>query len=84
MSSIFRLLIFNAGFGRNISWKDDDTLPSGHQLTFKNALHIVTTDVFLKLIFPDRALGLTKRLRNVRLAFDELEVRLILLISYVA
>ncbi|KAG6918711.1 hypothetical protein DXG01_012196 [Tephrocybe rancida] len=62
-----------AGFGRTISWKDDDTIPAGHQLTFKNALHIVTTDVFLKLIVPERALGLTQRLRDVRLAFDELE-----------
>ncbi|KAF8070554.1 cytochrome P450 [Lyophyllum atratum] len=62
-----------AGFGRKISWKDDDSLPPGHQLTFKNALHIVTTDIFLKLIVPDRALGLTKRLRDVKLAFEELE-----------
>ncbi|KAG6813563.1 hypothetical protein H0H92_009955 [Tricholoma furcatifolium] len=62
-----------AGFGRTISWKDDDIVPAGHQLTFKNALHIVTTDVFLKLIVPERALGLTKRLRDVRLAFEELE-----------
>ncbi|GLB37532.1 putative cytochrome P450 [Lyophyllum shimeji] len=62
-----------AGFGREISWKDDDVLPTGHKLTFKNALHIVTTDIFLKLIVPDRALGLTKRLSNVKLAFEELE-----------
>ncbi|KAG6845908.1 hypothetical protein H0H87_000714 [Tephrocybe sp. NHM501043] len=62
-----------AGFGRTISWKDDDTIPTGRQLTFKDALHIVTTDIFLKLIVPERALGLTRRLRNVRLAFDELE-----------
>ncbi|KAF9465029.1 cytochrome P450 [Collybia nuda] len=61
-----------AGFGRNISWQDDAILPIGHQITFKDALHIVTTDVFLKLIVPDKALGLTKRTRNVRLAFDEL------------
>lgn len=64
------------GFGRQISWKEDDTLPPGHQLTFKNALHIVTTDIFLKLIIPDFALGLTKRFRDVRLAFIELEVRI--------
>ncbi|KAG6849999.1 hypothetical protein H0H93_002789, partial [Arthromyces matolae] len=37
------------------------------------ALHIVSTDVFLKLIVPSWALGLTQRFRNVRLAFDELE-----------
>ncbi|RDB24803.1 hypothetical protein Hypma_007792 [Hypsizygus marmoreus] len=62
-----------AGFGREISWREDDSVPAGHQLTFKNALHIVTTDIFLKLIIPDGALGLTKRFRDVRLAFNELE-----------
>lgn len=64
-----------SGFGRNISWKDDEILPVGHQITFKNALHVVTTDIFLKLIVPDKALGITERTKNVKLAFDELHVR---------
>ncbi|KAF8638029.1 hypothetical protein AX16_010661 [Volvariella volvacea WC 439] len=64
-----------AGFGRRISWKDEETTPPGHQLTFKNALHIVTTDIFLKLIFPDWVMGLTGRLRQARQAFQELEMR---------
>ncbi|KAG6903010.1 hypothetical protein C0995_007443 [Termitomyces sp. Mi166 len=62
-----------AGFGRTISWKDDDVIPPGYHLTFKDALHTVTTDIFLKLIVPGPALGLTQRLRDLRLAFDELE-----------
>ncbi|KII87602.1 hypothetical protein PLICRDRAFT_54684 [Plicaturopsis crispa FD-325 SS-3] len=62
-----------AGFGRNITWKEDTVLPAGHQMTFKDALHVVSTDVFLKLIIPNWAMGLTKRFRTVRLAFDELE-----------
>ncbi|KAG5731294.1 putative cytochrome P450, partial [Termitomyces sp. T112] len=66
-------VIGTAGFGRTISWKDDDIIPPGHHLTFKDALHIVSTDVFLKLIVPKPAFGLTQHLRNVRLAFDELE-----------
>ncbi|EIN08462.1 cytochrome P450 [Punctularia strigosozonata HHB-11173 SS5] len=62
-----------AGFGRRISWNDDLVVPPGHEMTFKDALHVVSTDVFVRLIVPERAMGLTKRLRNVRLAFKELE-----------
>ena len=63
------------GFGREISWKEDSIIPSGHQITFKNALHIVSTEVLIKLIVPDIALGLTKKFRDVRLAFNELRVQ---------
>ncbi|KAF8967870.1 cytochrome P450 [Flammula alnicola] len=61
-----------AGFGRSISWKEDVVIPPGHTMTFKDALHVVTTDTFIKLIFPDWAMGLTERLRTTRTAFDEL------------
>jgi hypothetical protein len=64
----------NEGFGRKISWQEDTMIPVGHQMTFKDALHIVSTDIFLKLIIPAWAFGLTRRLREIRLAFDELEV----------
>lgn len=49
-------------------------IPPGHQMTFKDALHTVASDVFLKVIVPSWGMGLTKRLRTVRLAFEELEV----------
>lgn len=45
-------------------------------MTFKEALHLVSTDVVLRLIFPNWAMGLTKKLRKVRLAFEELNVRI--------
>ncbi|KAG1808691.1 cytochrome P450 [Suillus subaureus] len=61
-----------AGFGRPISWKDDAVVPLGHQLTFKDALHTVTQELTLKLLVPRWAMGLTKRFRRARLAFDEL------------
>ncbi|KAG1736097.1 cytochrome P450 [Suillus paluster] len=61
-----------AGFGRPISWKEDAVIPLGHQLTFKDALHTVTQDLYLKLLVPTWAMGLTKRFRHARLAFDEL------------
>ncbi|KAH7923074.1 cytochrome P450 [Leucogyrophana mollusca] len=62
-----------AGFGRRISWKEDAVIPNGHQMTFKDALHFVTTDLLTKLLVPKWAFGLTKRWRRTRLAFDELE-----------
>ncbi|ETW77984.1 cytochrome P450 monooxygenase 13 [Heterobasidion irregulare TC 32-1] len=62
-----------AGFGRRISWTDDMKLPPGHQLTFKDALHTMSTDIFLKLIVPGWAMGLTKHLRHVRQAFKEMD-----------
>jgi hypothetical protein len=76
-TAVFLRFFHTIGFGRKISWQDDVVLPAGHQITFKDALHVVTTDIFLKLIVPDRALGLTKRLNNVRVAFNELQVRLL-------
>ncbi|KAF8897050.1 cytochrome P450 [Gymnopilus junonius] len=61
-----------AGFGRSISWKEDAKVPQGHSMTFKDALHVVTTDFFLKLIVPEWAMGFTQRLRTCRTAFGEL------------
>ncbi|KAL0062629.1 hypothetical protein AAF712_010466 [Marasmius tenuissimus] len=62
-----------AGFGRRISWKDDTILPSGHKLTFKEALSTVSEDIFIKVLCPDALLGATERLRRVKSAFEELD-----------
>lgn len=62
------------GFGRKISWEDDTIIPSGHQISFKQALYVVSTSFVTKLIVSDWALGLTQRLRDIRLGFDELQV----------
>ncbi|KAA1472086.1 cytochrome P450 [Dentipellis sp. KUC8613] len=70
-----------AGFGRRITWTDDLKIPPGHTMTFKDALHTVSTDVFLKLIIPDRAMGLTKRFQHVREAFKELDLYMLEMIS---
>lgn len=61
-----------AGFGRPMSWTEDGIVPPGHQLTFKDALRTVTQDLTIKLLVPRWAMGLTKRFRRARLAFDEL------------
>ena len=52
-------------------------------MTYKDALHVITNDFILKLMVPGWALGLTPRLRKVKLGFEELHVRS-LRISYVA
>ena len=49
-------------------------IPPGHTMTFKDALHIATKDFILKLVVPKWALGLTPRLRKVKLGFEELHV----------
>jgi hypothetical protein len=64
----------NVGFGRRISWLDNQTIPNGHQMTFKQALHIVSTDLILRAVMPGWAMGLTQRLRNIHIASEELEV----------
>ncbi|PPQ67222.1 hypothetical protein CVT26_007295 [Gymnopilus dilepis] len=63
-----------AGFGRDMSWRDDDLVPPGHLMTFKDSLHIASLDVFFKVFLPDWALvRLGQRTKNVKTAFDELE-----------
>ncbi|KAI9438742.1 cytochrome P450 [Lactarius indigo] len=60
-------------FGRRVTWTSDLTVPPGHQMTFKDALHIVSTKLFLKMVAPDWAMNLTERTRRINLAFSELE-----------
>jgi hypothetical protein len=57
-----------------MSWKDTEVAPKGHKLSFKQALHHVASDVFIKLGVPDWAMGFTERTRKAQESFDELEV----------
>jgi hypothetical protein len=45
-------------------------------MSFKDALHNVSTYVQVKLIFPKWVYRFSKFLRSVQLSFDELQVRL--------
>ncbi|KAJ3520439.1 hypothetical protein NM688_g9161 [Phlebia brevispora] len=58
-----------AGFGRRMSWDEDDVVPPGHKMTFK------ASGVFTRLAWPlwILRLGLTEHHRTVITAFDELE-----------
>ncbi|KAJ3892405.1 cytochrome P450, partial [Lentinula edodes] len=70
-----------AAFGRRISWKDDEGIPPNHQMSFKDAIHEVSMNCFVKVIFPDWAMGLTEHTRRVRLAFEELDNHMLEMIS---
>ncbi|KAE9395447.1 cytochrome P450 [Gymnopus androsaceus JB14] len=70
-----------AAFGQRISWKDEDTVPENHQLSFKVALSEVSTNCLTKIIVPSWAMGFNAHTRKVRLAFDELESYMLDMIS---
>jgi hypothetical protein len=62
------------GFGRSVSWKEDVVVPEGYTMSFKDALHTVALDTFVKAIVPEPLLGITKKTRNCRDAFTDLRV----------
>jgi hypothetical protein len=39
-----------------VSWNDEVSVPSGHQMTLKEALQIVSSDMAVKLIVPGWAM----------------------------
>ena len=58
-----------------MTWTSDLVVPPGHQMTFKDALHISSTNLVLKIILPNWTKYLTSHTRKVDLAFTELKVR---------
>ncbi|KAN0118934.1 Cytochrome P450 [Russula decolorans] len=60
-------------FGRRVTWTSDLVIPPGHQMTFKEALHTLSTNLIMKIALPDWAKNFTKRTRKVHLAFMELK-----------
>ncbi|TDL26326.1 614/534 cytochrome P450 [Rickenella mellea] len=67
------LVIGSAGFGRSISWESDLQIPPGHHMSFKDALHVVSTGLFWKLVIPEWAMCLTQKWRTINQAFSELD-----------
>lgn len=59
-----------------MTWHDEDQgIPAGHRLSFKDSLHTASVDITIKLLFPDLLLKYgTPRLRKVRAAYQELGV----------
>ncbi|KAI0298659.1 cytochrome P450 [Multifurca ochricompacta] len=70
-----------AGFGRRVTWTSDLVPPPGHQMALKDALHILSNNVLMKIILPNWAWGLTKHTREVQLAFIEFKQYMIELVD---
>ena len=58
-----------------MSFTEGLDVPPGFKMSFKDALHVVSGGVIVKLAVPRCALGLTQRFREVDLAYNELEVK---------
>ncbi|OBZ67577.1 hypothetical protein A0H81_12404 [Grifola frondosa] len=73
--AIALLVIGIAGFGQRATWTGGEVVPAGHSMTFKDALHEVSTRVHMKLILPNWVLnwGPTETIRHFKLAYDNLE-----------
>ena len=59
-----------------MSWNEAKIIPKGHLMSMNEALHIVCTGTFIRVLFPDWILKLTKRLDSIRVAFEELQVQI--------
>ncbi|PCH40911.1 cytochrome P450 [Wolfiporia cocos MD-104 SS10] len=68
-------VIGTAGFGQQISWIDDNILPAGHAMKFKDAMHVTSENIILKAIFPEWVLAHApiSRVRQFYIASNELQ-----------
>lgn len=63
------------GFGQRFSWLDDESVPpKGHRMTFKQALHTLSAELITVLAVPQWVMGISSRLRTVRLSIEEVQV----------
>ena len=62
------------GFGRRVTWTSDLVVPPGHEMTFKDALHILSTNLIMKIILPSWTKNLSKHNKKVHQSFVELKV----------
>ena len=58
-----------------MTWHEDKSIPKGHQMSMKDALNLVSKGTPVKVIFPDWSLKLTKHLRSIKVAYEELKVQ---------
>jgi hypothetical protein len=72
------MTISAAGFGRQIPWGEEE-VPPGHRLSFKQAIEVVSTGLFLRGLCPKWIFewAPTERIREVRDGFAEFRVRLL-------
>lgn len=77
-----KLKLMITGFGQPMSWHDNVVIPKGHRMPMKEALQVVSEGIFFKLALPNWALIFTKRLRTIKMAFEELKVQIIMFHGY--
>ena len=58
-----------------MAWTSDLVVPPGHQISFKDALYILSANLILKVGLPDWAKYLTTHTRKVDMAFKEIKVQ---------
>ena len=70
------MTISAAGFGYQMSWEDKQT-PSGHEMTLKRSIEIVSTGLLTRLLCPKWLFewAPTRNIREVRDGFAEFRVR---------
>jgi hypothetical protein len=69
------MLTAMTGFGQQMSWDQDSIIPKGHQMSMRDALHIVSIGTLSKVMLPDWSLKLTKHLQSIKIAYEELRVQ---------
>ncbi|EKM51238.1 uncharacterized protein PHACADRAFT_263271 [Phanerochaete carnosa HHB-10118-sp] len=64
-----------AGFGRQVSWQSDLVPSPGHKLSFKDALHVISVDMWIQIFSPKFLWNSAplKRIADVKLGYEELE-----------
>ncbi|OSX59381.1 hypothetical protein POSPLADRAFT_1059568 [Postia placenta MAD-698-R-SB12] len=64
-----------AGFGRQMSWKADLNVSHGHTMPFKDALHVISVELWIKALLPSWFVEWAPipRIRAFRTAYTELE-----------
>ena len=77
-------MLTNLAFGRQVTWTSDLIIPPGHQMTFKDALHVLSSGLIFKIVLPKWAVNLTERTRKINLAFIEMKVPYATLVSVVS
>ena len=66
---------WSQGFGQRATWHDNRIPPTGHKMTFKDAIHTLCAELITVMSTPKWAMGLNDKLRVARLSVDEMHVR---------
>ncbi|KAF8494809.1 cytochrome P450 [Gautieria morchelliformis] len=67
------LVIGAAGFGQRLSWGEDKEIPPGHRMTFRAALHTVSSHILVQIVVPKWAYYFSKTFRHYQDSVDELQ-----------